>query len=60
MPSIVLTANTEPSGINSAAALSSAVLNEARRKLPDIPINLVMASPGRVSESDKADPSYLV
>ena len=34
--------NSEPCGINSAAARSSAVLNDPRRRLPEIPTILVM------------------
>src|SRR5262245_46498735 len=45
MPWIVLTASSEPSGINSAAVLSRAVLNEARRRLPEIPTSFVMMLP---------------
>jgi hypothetical protein len=42
MPCTVSTVNSTPTGTTSTAARRSAVLNEAFRKLPDIPTILVI------------------
>src|SRR4051812_492780 len=62
MPRIVPIASVEPSGTAAAAALSSAVLNDPLRRLPDTPISVAIflaLAQGLVQEGECARPREL-